>query len=248
MVSVCMATYNGELYIKQQIESILIQLDLEDELVISDDGSTDKTLEIIKSFNDERIKIFKHMKKDFSKMKYSRNFYYATDNFENSIKNAKGDYIFLADQDDIWQPNKIKRMVQAMNESNCVMCNYDIIDSEEKIVEGNIFKELKIGKSLVKNLFIPPYLGCLMGFKREILKYILPFPKNLIAHDLWIGCLTSKKGDLTFINENLVQHRKHSNNTSNVTIKSKNPFLWKLWYRIILLCKLSVRLMTSGEK
>lgn len=95
MISVCMATYNGEEYIKEQLESILCQLGEMDEIIISDDGSTDNTLNIIESYNDSRIKIHINTGK--------HGFVY---NFENALQKAKGEYIFLSDQDDIWLPEK----------------------------------------------------------------------------------------------------------------------------------------------
>ena len=90
MVSVCMATYNGEKYIKEQIDSILSEIKENDEIVISDDNSTDCTVEIIKSYNDDRIKLYHSNARNFKK------------NFENARNKAKGDIIFLSDQDDVW--------------------------------------------------------------------------------------------------------------------------------------------------
>ena len=86
MISVCMASYNGAIFIKQQAVSILNQLGLEDELIISDDGSKDNTLEILASLNDSRIKIYHHSAP-----------HGVVSNFENAIKHASGDYIFLSD-------------------------------------------------------------------------------------------------------------------------------------------------------
>ena len=96
MISVCIATYNGEKYIKEQLDSILPQLKKLDEIIISDDKSKDKTLKIIKTLNDSRIKIFTNPKKGL------------ISNFENAITKSSGDYIFLSDQDDIWHENKIQ--------------------------------------------------------------------------------------------------------------------------------------------
>ena len=95
MISVCMATYNGAQFIKEQIDSILCQLSTEDELIISDDGSTDETLSIINSYKDNRIKVFQHKAAEGSA------FIKATRNFENAMSHAVGDYIFLSDQDDM---------------------------------------------------------------------------------------------------------------------------------------------------
>ena len=133
MISVCMATYNGERFLREQIDSILCQLAPDDELIISDDGSTDGTLDIIQSYNDKRIKLLHHKKKsEYAKIKYSRNFYYATDNFENALQAAQGDYIFLADQDDVWMKDKAKLMSSYLDKFDCVMCNNQIIDTEGK--------------------------------------------------------------------------------------------------------------------
>ena len=95
MISVCIATYNGAEYLREQVESILSQLEEEDEIVVSDDSSTDTTIEILQSFGDRRIKIFKNPAKGFVR------------NFENALRQAQGDFIFLSDQDDVWLPNKV---------------------------------------------------------------------------------------------------------------------------------------------
>ncbi|MCD8291094.1 MAG: glycosyltransferase, partial [Prevotella sp.] len=96
-VSVCIATYNGEKYIEEQIRSILSQLSDNDEVIISDDGSHDQTLSLIQSIGDKRIKIFQNEGRHGFKY-----------NFENTLKKVQGDYIFLCDQDDVWLPNKVQ--------------------------------------------------------------------------------------------------------------------------------------------
>ena len=110
MISVCIATHNGAHYIKEQIESILCQLGSTDEIIISDDGSTDKTIDILLAFKDKRIKI--HHFKQLVKSKHSHT--YVCKNFENALKYAKGEYIFLADQDDWWMPDKVEKCLLAL--------------------------------------------------------------------------------------------------------------------------------------
>ena len=105
MISVCIASHNGEKYIKEQVDSILCQIGSDDEVVISDDGSTDKTLAILEAYNDPRIKVFRYV----HPCMYRYNFDYATHNFENALHHAKGDIIFLADQDDFKEEN-LKRL------------------------------------------------------------------------------------------------------------------------------------------
>src|ERR1700712_935438 len=92
MTSVCLACYNGEKHIKEQIESILIQLDPSDELIISDDSSIDDTILIVKSIRDKRIKLYINEKPSGR----------PTENFQNALRKAKGTFVFLSDQDDIW--------------------------------------------------------------------------------------------------------------------------------------------------
>lgn len=114
LVSVCMATYNGGRYIREQVDSILHQefkenQNVELELVVSDDGSTDDTIEILESYHDVRIKIFQHHNK--RKYKYLNATRACKCNFENAMSKAKGDYIFLSDQDDVWYPWKIDKQL-----------------------------------------------------------------------------------------------------------------------------------------
>ena len=137
MISVCIATYNGEKFIKEQLDSILCQLSNDDEVIISDDGSTDKTIEIIESYNDDRIKIFHHEKNEkLSKIKEGRNFYYATQNFSNALEKVSGDYVFLSDQDDIWLQNKVSRSLELLKKNDVIVHNYQVVD-----VNGNLTKE-----------------------------------------------------------------------------------------------------------
>ena len=118
-ISVCMATYNGSQYIRDQIESILHQLSTNDELVITDDESKDDTLAIVESFNDERIKVFKGPCKGHPRY-----------NFESGLMHCKGDYIFLCDQDDVWEPNKVSAFCNYLSE-------YDLVVSDCSVINGN---------------------------------------------------------------------------------------------------------------
>ncbi|MCD7932673.1 MAG: glycosyltransferase [Tannerellaceae bacterium] len=117
MVSVCIATYNGEKYLKEQIDSILIQLEGEDELIISDDNSTDSTLQILKEYDDARIKTIEA--NQFNSPIY---------NFENAIKYSKGNIIILSDQDDIWYPYKVDKIKTFLKKYLLVFSNATIVD------------------------------------------------------------------------------------------------------------------------
>jgi glycosyltransferase involved in cell wall biosynthesis len=131
-ISVCMATYNGCEYVKDQISSILVQLRADDELIIVDDKSTDITLQILDEFNDSRIKIIKN-EINLGVIK----------NFEKAINNASGNLIFLSDQDDVWLPNKVEKILQVFQkypDITLILSDAQIIDSEGQITADSFFK------------------------------------------------------------------------------------------------------------
>ena len=113
MISVCIATYNGEKYLRQQLDSILSQIGKDDEVVISDDNSSDGTLALIQSYGDERLRVLHH---DPTKITTTFPLDKPTHNFENALMHARGDVIFLADQDDVWHADKIERFVEFRRE------------------------------------------------------------------------------------------------------------------------------------
>ena len=245
MISVCMATYNGERFIKQQIDSILSQLSSDDELIISDDGSTDGTLEIIASYNDKRIKLFKH-DKQIIKTKYSRNNIYATKNFENALNHCSGDFIFLSDQDDECLPNKYTELLKLLEKNDVVMCNYSIIDqNNNEIISSNYGSSYYSRLSFLKCLCHPQFLGCCMGLRKEALSYILPFPEKLVAHDFWIGLLALGKKSFDFTETVLHKYRRHLGNVCFDESTNTNPLLYKIFYRLGLFLQVATRLITK---
>lgn len=248
MISVCMASFNGAKYIRKQIDSILSQLDEDDELIISDDGSEDSTLEIISSYTDSRIKLLHH-KKNFNikNKKHSKGFFYASENFENSLKSAKGDFIFLADQDDIWKPKRKEKMLQELHFADCVMCNFSVIDSEDKIVVDKFYSKNPISKKLLMNVLKSKFLGCCMAFNKKILDYALPFPKFLIGHDYWIGCIAIKKYTFRFINEPYHLYRRSDSNVSSSSEKSTNSILYRIYFRYVFLRQLQKHFKIKGR-
>jgi len=218
-ISVCIATYNGENYILDQLHSILPQLGNNDEVIISDDSSTDSTVSIIQSIGDSRITIIESQ---------HRNPVY---NFENALNNASGQYIFLSDQDDLWLENKVERVLNALKKVDVVVTDCKIVDDNLNVLTESYFKFRHSGKGLVKNLFSNKYLGCCMAFDRKILDKALPFPPKLPMHDIWLGFISELFYNSLFINEPLVLHRRHLSNTSTVYQKSEASILQKISFR-----------------
>ncbi len=237
MISVCMATYNGEKYILEQVNSILIQLGNEDELVISDDGSTDNTLLLIRSVNDPRIKIF-----------HNTGIHGYTHNFENALKNASGNFIFFSDQDDVWLPNKVETMLPYLETDNFVITDAFLTnDALEQM--GKLSNWRKYKKGYFRNLYKSIYAGCTCAFTKNIKEYALPFPPTVqIQHDTWIGLLCELKYNVVYIDEPLILFRRHSTNTSGAGSKSsKSPF-FMLKYRAVLFFETIKRVLTKKRE
>lgn len=230
MITVCIATHNGGKYINAQIDSILPQLKANDEVIISDDGSTDNTRKIIEEYasQDSRIKIFYFQQKEKHRLTSHE---LVSLNFENCIKRAKGEYIFLADQDDVWLPDKISKMLPELETHFVVISNaYIIRDNDLKKTNNYIYND----REPVKNYILRrgKYFGCCMAFRKEVLDIVLPFPKNLPLHDTFIGLSAEISGGAKYIDEPLIFYRIHGDNTSRC---EKNTLLYKIWYRFRIL-------------
>lgn len=213
-----MATYNGEKYIKEQISSILHQLNKKDELIISDDGSKDNTEMIIQSFNDNRIVYTKNIGK--------HGFVY---NFENALKRAKGDYIFLSDQDDIWMNNKISESLHYLQDNDMIIHNADVIDAKGNYKGYDYFSTLHNHEGFWWNLYKVRCLGCCMAFKRNVLNACLPFPKRIVGHDYWIGMYAIAFFKVKYVKTPLLKYRRHGNNVSPSSEKSNTSFFYKVF-------------------
>lgn len=237
MISVCIATHNGEKYILKQLLSILPQLSQCDEIIISDDGSVDSTIQLIKSLKDNRIKIYEYRQKDYSMKKFS-SFYYASANFHNALLYSQGDFIFLADQDDIWSLNKVEVFSQYLEKYDIVSSNFSIIDENDSLIlelfyPKGAFRKLN-AYSVLKEM---PFRGCCLAFKRTVLLNAIPFPNGLFLHDCWIGLNAYfSKYSYFFIDESLLFYRRHSSNVSDM--KSPNNIFFKMKYRVRLLSQL----------
>lgn len=214
MISVCMATYNGERFIREQIDSILPQLSTEDELIISDDGSTDGTLGILAGYAaaDARVKVLHH-EKEISQSPY-RNFRYATKNFENALRHASGDYIFLSDQDDVWLPEKVTVCMRLLEIYDCIVHNYRVIGVDGNLIEEAHFRTKPVHNQLFMNVVDNHFRGCCLALKAEILRYALPIPLNVIGHDYWIGCLAAHYGTVHYEMRPLIASRRYSDSVS----------------------------------
>jgi len=225
-ISVCMATHNGAAYIEQQLRSILIQLGSNNEIILVDDHSTDSTLEVIAKLGDKRIKIFQN----------ERNMG-AVRSFERAISLAEGGVIFLSDQDDIWHPEKVARMMDAFMrhpEVTVVLSDARIVDKEgNTLVESFFARRGRFRDGMLHNLIKNKYLGCVMAFRQRLREKILPFPAAIPQHDMWIGLVNALFGKALFIDIPLVDYRRHGGNASSASSNESGTIVqmivWRWW-------------------
>lgn len=253
MISVCMSTFNGERFLKAQIDSILLQLRNDDELIISDDGSTDRTLDIIKTYSNKNIRLIHHKKK---RQKYA--FSYTTSNVKNALKQAKGDIIFLADQDDVWLPNKVSTMLKYCRDYDLVVADCIEVDKNLQPICDSHFKLYNAKIGFWHNFRGPCcYLGANMCFKREFMDKFMDIPDS-VPHDLWIGIIANFKGSMCLAFETTMLYRRHDANVSAINNKvfkglasnrdsnirrNHHSLFFKLKYRLDILYQLSRKLI-----
>ena len=205
-ISVCMAVYNGEKYIEEQLKSILTQLKEEDEVIVSDDGSSDRTLEIIKQLNDSRIQIFQNeLEHGYTK------------NFENALNHAHGDIIFISDQDDVWKPEKVRVMCEALKDHELAVHDACMTDENLIVTAPSHFKKYGIKPGFLRTLVYTRYTGACMAFTKRFLELALPFPENqkLCPYDYWFAYLGELYGVITVLDQQLIYYRRHSGTALN---------------------------------
>lgn len=210
LVSIAMTTYNGEKYLREQLDSIYNQTYKNIEVIVCDDRSTDKTPEILEEY----------------KQKYGLQYYINetnlgyVKNFENAVSLCSGEFIALSDQDDIWLPEKIETLVNEIGDFSLVYSDAGLIDQngeslgETKIEKAQRELGLKPAKSFNEVLRYG-LQGCASLFKKDIVEKIIPFPQN-ITHDSWIGMVSSKINGIKFLDKPLIKYRLHLNNTLGV--------------------------------
>lgn len=226
MISVAIATYNGEKYVKEQLASILHQTRQPDEVVISDDASTDKTVYYIKEFiYENNLQTWRLI---INKGKHGFN-----GNFYNAISHTKGNIIFLADQDDVWLPNKIEVMAKRMESYPDLLLlssSYSVIDGKGETIIGNgVINAIQENNGEVERIDVDSQIccsylrGCAMCFQRQV------FEKadweNLswtLGHDWTLSITASLLGKNEILKKQLFQYRFHENNTSLTSFTRKN--------------------------
>ena len=222
-VNILMATYNGRRYVAKQIESILNQTYQDFRLIVSDDCSTDSTLKILEEYEskDDRIEIFSQ----------GQNLG-IVGNFEFLIGKVRSEYFMFADQDDVWEKDKIEKSIKKLEEDklDLVYTDLSVVDSRLNEIAPSYWRlkglDYRIKKyndfeSLYLNNFVT---GCTMLVKSKWINDILPLPKEskYVLHDYWISLIISQKGKIGYIDEPTVKYRQHKDNkVGSITVSEQ---------------------------
>ncbi|HEY2451584.1 MAG TPA: glycosyltransferase family 2 protein [Scandinavium sp.] len=230
LIDIALATYNGASFIQEQIESIINQSYKNWRLLISDDASTDETVDVVKNFAsiDDRIHIVNTVRQGG-----------VVANFNTALSNTTADLVVLSDQDDIWPTERLETMVEAFekqlkqkkmeNKPFLLFTDLTLVDSDNKVIANSFYKANNIdpNENITNNnlLWRSTVYGCTTMMNRKLLDIALPIPGYSTMHDQWLALNAYRYGGLTFFNYSSIRYRQHSN---NVVGGSHKGFYYKL--------------------
>jgi len=214
LVSIALCTFNGEAYLREQLDSIVNQTYSPLELIVVDDCSSDNTLTILKEYaaNYPFIKVFVNPKN----LGYIKN-------FEKALKLCKGYFIALSDQDDIWDLNKIEKQVKVISDHLLVYHDSEFVDQNGQSLHRKMSDIMNLYKGDQPEAFL--FFNCISGhsvlMKKELRDELLPFP-NAYFHDWWMGYVATNLGSIDFIDETLVKYRQHQKADTNILKRKRD--------------------------
>jgi len=213
-VIILLSTYNGEKYLKEQLNSLFAQTYQDIKIIARDDGSSDNTVDILKQYDIELIDSGCNLgaKKSFEVL------------LKYAINNTKADYFMFCDQDDVWNKNKVEKSLmkivglekQYSNMPILVHTDLTLVDEKLNLIHFSFWKYAHVfpyfnsfNRLLVQNCIT----GCTMMINKNLAKLSLPIADGAIMHDWWIGLVASKFGKISSIEESTILYRQHNNNT-----------------------------------
>lgn len=221
-----MATHNGLRFLPAQLHSILAQLESHDEVVIVDDASEDGTWDWILAQVDSRIRAVRQPER-----------LGAIHSFEHALRLADRPIVFLADQDDLWEPDKRTRYLKAFEaDPGCILVIADskVIDAENQVLADSwMHTRGGFAGGWLQTLIRSRWMGCSMAVRKELLVRALPIPSCAPMHDMWLGVLASRMGRVKYLAEPLLQYRRHG---SNATPSRSHSIFKAFRHRLGLLC------------
>lgn len=219
MISIVLCTYNGSRYIEEQLNSYLKQTVLPDELIVCDDNSTDNTLDRVRRWR-ETVSFPVYIVKNPMQLGITKN-------FENGIRKAKGDYIFLSDQDDVWLSCKLEDSLQRMQQLEqqygketplLVHSDLTTVDTSLQVIHDSMFRSQRMvpieGDRAWQRLLVQNFVtGCTILINRATAIKALPFPPHIVIHDWWLATVVALIGHIGFVSKSTIYYRQHGDNS-----------------------------------
>jgi len=214
MINLLLSTYNGEKYLKEQLDSLLAQTYKNIEIIVRDDGSSDGTLDILNTYDVVVLDSSENVgpKKSFASL------------LEYAVQNTDSDYFMFCDQDDVWNQDKIENIYNRMLELESKYLDLPLlVHSDLEVVDENLvsihksfmyYQHIDAKQNKLNNLLIQNTVtGCTMMINRKLVEIALPIPKEAIMHDWWLGLVATKFGKISYLDETTIKYRQHVKNS-----------------------------------
>ena len=214
-VSIALATWNGSKFLRKQLDSIFNQTHAPVEVIVTDDCSDDGTLNILNEYK----------KKNGLNFSVNSHRLGVAQNFAKAISLCKGDYIALADQDDIWLKEKIEMLLREIDGFSLIFSDATLIDENDSVIAESLKEysgtSIPLGKDMFKHLVYHNFVtGCTSLFKRELLEKAFPIPCGEVYHDWWLAQIASKMDGIKYLAPPLTLYRQHSANDTGAARKA----------------------------
>lgn len=214
-VEIAICTHNGERFIEEQLESLAGQTRTPDRLVVVDDGSSDSTV--------RRVEKFARSSPFQVDIVVNSETLYLVRNFEKAVSLCGDGIVFLADQDDVWHPEKVERMCAEFDKSDMVglvLCDAEVCDESAKPLGYTLWQSLQFGRAeremAARGRAFEVFLrrnvtfGCTLAFRGSLKSAILPFPHEHFVHDTWIALVAAALGRVGLVAQPLMKYRRHT--------------------------------------
>lgn len=226
LISVALATYNGEAFLRQQLDSIYTQSYCNLEVIAVDDCSNDGTVDILREYS-ENYGLELYVNK--TNLGFKKN-------FEKVLSLCRGDYVALADQDDIWLTDKLETLINEIKDYSLICSDASLVDEEGNIIANSMRRHSNVyvpQKHVFEFLVFDNYVtGCTTLIDAKILEKSLPIPETETYHDWWLALQATRYKGIKYIDKSLVHYRQHEKNQIGAQNKRRNVKLFRLFSKM----------------
>ncbi len=230
---ILLSTYNGAAFLEELLQSLYAQTFPDWRLLIRDDGSSDKTMDILKSWQEkdkDRIFVVGDNKKHLGPKK----------SFEVLLTKSTAETIMFCDQDDFWLPHKIENTLAKMKQLEqrypgipaLVFSDLTVADRMLREVHSSFWEYIKVDPDNVYNIYRllinNPVVGCTVMINRKVKSLVLPFPEQAVMHDWWIALKVSQKGVIDYLSQPTILYRLHNKNSIGASLTDRKYYAGRL--------------------